>query len=80
LSGPALYFAMGNAATVAQLRRVADRLGCGCSAVLVPTGEMRTLPQTPPQEALAWRCREPNFLPLTLALVGVPLRTRGERA
>jgi hypothetical protein len=70
---------MGNATTVAQLRRVSDRLG-SCSAILVPTGEMRTLPQTPLREALAWRYREPNFLSLTLALAGAPLRTRGERA
>lgn len=71
---------MGNATTVAQLRRVSDRLGSGCSAILVPTGEMRTLPQTPPQEALTWRYREVNSLSLTLALAGAPLRTRGERA
>jgi len=80
LSEPALYFATGNATTLAQLRWVADHLGCGYDAILVPTGETRMLAQTPSQEALTWGYREPNSVSLTLAPTGVPLRTRGERA
>jgi len=80
LSGPALYSATGNATTLARLRRVADPLGCDHNAVSMATGEMGTVAQTPPQEALTWGYCEPNFVSLTLAPAGVPVRARGERA
>lgn len=39
-------------------------LGGGYNAIFVPVGETRTLAEIPPEEALVWGYREPNFIAL----------------